>query len=249
MRKSILFILLLGVVLIVSPNEGSVFSQDADSIPPRVIDVWPLPGVELAGQESLSITFNQAMNQQSVQDAFATEPDLAGVFMWSDERTVEFVPVDSWPRDTEFTVSIADSAQSAEGITMDDNFETTAKTVGPLAVSTVVPAEDATGVTADARIVVTFNRPVVALGTSEDMLALPSPITITPEIAGTGEWLNTSIYMFNPDEALKGGSTYTVTVADGLSSVDGAVLDTAFEWSFETLPPQILSIRPSDNSR
>src|SRR5687767_7768523 len=77
---------------------------------------------------------------------------------------------------------------------------------------------------ANARIVVTFDRPVVPLGLTGDMTGT-MPITIEPEIpGGRGEWLNTSIFMLTPQEAgLAGGITYTVTVPAGLTAADGTV--------------------------
>lgn len=247
MRKSIFLFSLLALVLIMT-GSSTVFSQDTgEEIPPRVIDVWPLPGVELGGQEALSLTFNQAMDRASVEAAFQTNPPLEGVFMWQDNRTVDFVPAAEWPTEMTFTITVAQSATANNGLALVEDFSTTAKTVGPLAVSTVVPAPEAEGVAADANIVLTFNRPIVALGTTEDMAALPSPLSISPDISGSGEWLNTSIYVFTPDVPLQGGSTYTVDVAAGLQSIDGATLAEGFSWSFQTLPPQILSIRPSNN--
>ena len=57
MRKSIFLVALLAMVLAFT-GSNQVFSQDAgDEIPPRIIDLWPLPGVELAGQEPLTHYF------------------------------------------------------------------------------------------------------------------------------------------------------------------------------------------------
>lgn len=110
-----------------------------------------------------------------------------------------------------------------------------------LQVSEVFPTE----VTAtDSVITVIFNRPVVPLVIVEDMDNLPQPLTITPLVAGTGEWLNTSIYQFTPDVALVGGTNYIVTVNAGLTAVDGSVLAEPFSWSFQTSLPQIISIQP-----
>src|SRR5687768_9140196 len=82
----------------------------------------------------------------------------------------------------------------------------------PLRVTEVLPSPDTQNVAADAAITVIFNRPVVPLVVAEEMDTLPDPLTITPSVAGEGEWLNTSIYMFRPDPAFAGGREYTVTV-------------------------------------
>ncbi|PJF43729.1 MAG: hypothetical protein CUN55_07595 [Phototrophicales bacterium] len=247
MRKSF-FITLVGMLIVMFGVSGSVYSQDSGGIAPRVIDVWPLPGVELANDTPLTITFNQAMDRSSVEAAFNIEPMLMGNFDWLDERTLAFTPVEGWPRASEFEITIDTSALAIDGTPLEDTISIQVRTLGPLEVATVVPAADATGVAADARIVVTFNRPVVPLVNTEDLANLPSPIRISPDIDGKGEWLNTSIYTFTPAGALKGGTTYTVTVNEGLTSVDGAILPEDYVWSFKTLPPQILSITPSDGS-
>ena len=62
---------------------------------------------------------------------------------------------------------------------------------------------------------------------------------------GHGEWLNTSIYLFHPD-GLNGGTTYTATIASGLTDVTGGVLAEDYTWQFDTLPPMILSVTPGN---
>lgn len=242
MRKTIVILFFLMFALLA--GSGGVHSQDPIDPPPQVIDVWPLPGVELSPNEPITITFNEAMDQASVESAFQLDPVTAGTFVWSDARTVDFTPTGGWPRNMTYVATIAASAQASNGLTLEDAVQFDLKTVGPLNVSSVVPEPDAEGVAADARIVVTFNRPVVPLVSTEELADLPSPITIEPALEGKGEWLNTGIFVFTPDAALRGGTEYTVTVASGLSSVDGAVLADPYSWSFETLPPQILNITP-----
>jgi len=96
----------------------------------------------------------------------------------------------------------------------------------------------------DSVITVIFNRPVVPLVTVDDMANLPQPLRIQPELPGQGEWLNTSIYVYTPESALAGGTTYTVTVDAGLEAVDGTVLEEPFAWSFQTRLPEITQIDP-----
>lgn len=244
MRRLLLFSAVMLIAAFVLGSSGPVQSQDTGDVPPQVIDIWPLPGVELSPDEPLTVTFNQPMNQTSVEAAFSTEPGLEPTFSWSDDRTLNLVPADGWPRSTEYTITINTDAQSADGLALPDPVMFDVKTIGPLEVSAVVPDVDADGVAADARLVVTFNRPVVPLVSTEELDTLPQPVSIEPTVAGKGEWLNTSIYMFTPSEALRGGTQYTVTVGAGLTAVDGAELGTDYVWSFRTLPPQVLNIWP-----
>ncbi len=224
-----------------------VEAQQEQDLPPHVIDVWPLPGVELSPDEPLTVTFDQPMDQASVEAAFVFQPSVEGAFSWSDARTVSFAPETEWPRATTYRVTVSTGATAANGLSLQDSYTFEALTIGTLAVTAVTPEGGSEGVAADARIVVTFNRPVVPLVSTAQLADLPAPLIIEPAIEGRGEWLNTSIYEFTPAGALQGGTTYTVTVPAGLTTVTGAVLEAPYVWSFRTLAPQIFSISPSPN--
>jgi uncharacterized protein YfaS (alpha-2-macroglobulin family) len=144
--------------------------------------------------------------------------------------------------------SWGDLAQATAPVTTNAAFQAQAPTTDVLAVTDVLPKPDSSGIEPTALITVIFNRPVVALTTTEAMAALPAPITLSPAVNGSGEWLNTSIYVFRPDPALDGGLTYTVTVNPDLSAVDGSVLAAPFAWRFSSAPPQIVSVLPEDLS-
>ncbi len=244
-RKWLGLLFVLSTLFAVTSTPVFVQAQDDALPPPQVIDVWPLPGVEMAAQEALTLTFDQPMNQASVEAAFSLLPDVAGVSAWEDSRTFVFMPETTWPRETDLVATVGTAAQSEAGLALDSAFQTQLQTVGPLEVGTVSPADGVQAVAADANIIMTFNRPVVALGSTADMAALPAPLRLMPEVEGTGEWVNTSIYSFTPTEPLAGSTTYTAIVTPGLASIDGAVLEDGFVWSFRTLPPQVLNFTPS----
>jgi uncharacterized protein YfaS (alpha-2-macroglobulin family) len=116
-----------------------------------------------------------------------------------------------------------------------------------LRVAEVFPA-NASIVPLDAEIIVVFNRPVVGLVTSLQSDQLPNPLRIVPEVAGRGEWLNTSIYTFKPD-ALAGGTTYTVTIPQGLVAADGTPLAEEARFRFTTEAPRIADLVPTPNAK
>jgi alpha-2-macroglobulin len=113
-----------------------------------------------------------------------------------------------------------------------------------LRVTDVLPRDGTEGVATDALITVIFNRPIVPLVIAEEAADLPSPITITPEVFGQGEWINTSIYVFRPDPTLAGGTTYTVTVNPDVIAQDGATLSEPVAWSFQSLDPAVSEVIP-----
>jgi uncharacterized protein YfaS (alpha-2-macroglobulin family) len=224
---------------------GGVLAQDNQgAFPPHVIDVWPYPGEEVLTDQPVVITFDQAMNADSVQMAWQSDPVTTGAFTWQDEKTVSFLPDGGWMRATRYTITIGTDAQAANGLALQDPYEFFVQTIGYLEVSAVIPAPDADGVAADATITVSFDRPVVPLVSTQQLADLPQPLTFDPPIEGQGEWVNTSIYVFTPGKPLSGGTTYTASIPAGLKDAVGATLENTFTWTFETLPPEILNVSP-----
>ena len=91
-----------------------------------------------------------------------------------------------------------------------------------------------------------FNRPVVPLVPIEEQASLPQPLVLDPPVQGKGEWINTSIYVFHPDDRLQAGIKYTAKVPAGLKDPLGAELREDVVWSFTTMTPQVISMRPDD---
>jgi len=219
-----------------------------DDVAPQIIAVQPFPGEEMRRDEPLTITFNQAMDQTSVSDAFALDPALDGSFEWTDARTLTFTPNDGWAVDGEYSLTITESATAENGLTLLETYEADLRAAASLQVTAIIPADGVEGVAVDATITVSFNRPVVALGSTADLENLPAPLVLDPPIRGDGEWLNTSIYQFIPSEALLGGASYQVTVSAGLEAVSGAILTDDVTINFKTLVPEILSTYPNEGS-
>ncbi|MCB0087727.1 MAG: Ig-like domain-containing protein, partial [Caldilineaceae bacterium] len=94
-----------------------------------------------------------------------------------------------------------------------------------------------------AEIMVVFNRPVVALVGVDAQADLPDPLQIEPAVEGTGQWLNTSIYIFKPTNGLAGATTYQVTV-DAISGLNGETLAAPHTFSFTTVTPQVVETQP-----
>ena len=236
-------------VVIASLTMGALVTWGApgaqeDALPPQVFDTQPLIGEELALDGAVTFYFDQAMDPDAVADAFSVTPDVAGSLRWDDAQTLVFVPDEAYERATAYTFNIGTEAVSAEGVSLEMPFALTLRTIGYLEVSQVLPEDGLQAVDTDSVITVIFNRPVVPLVVAEEMDTLPDPLEFDPPVAGSGEWINTSIYLYTPDEELNGGTRYTVTVPAGLEDITGGVLKDDFSWSFSTVRPDIVSISP-----
>lgn len=85
---------------------------------PRVVNVIPTPDSnQVPSTASISITFSQPMDSQSVEARLTIEPLSAGYLFW-DERMVTFKPVDSWDAGSTVTVYLAAGARSARFLPM-----------------------------------------------------------------------------------------------------------------------------------
>jgi len=238
------------------PEAQAVESTDAPTatptpqpVPPSVLHTLPEPGQEQPLDAPVEIAFDQPMDRDSVEKAFAIEPGASvdGQFEWVDDQTLRFALDDGFERGQRYKVRVIESAKSQEGLEMLRPFELRFSAVGFLEVANVQPAGGASEILPNTVVTVLFNRPVVPLNAIEDAASLPDPLTFVPPVRGQGEWLNTSIYQFTPEEnGFEPATEYTARVSTGLTDATGnAVLEDDFEWSFSTVMPAVVASLPA----
>ncbi|HDQ71493.1 MAG TPA: alpha-2-macroglobulin [Chloroflexi bacterium] len=222
----------------------------AGSVPVNVIQRAPDRGEELSLDGVIELVFDRPMDRASVERAFKVNPTLQGNVEWADARTLRFRPARDLARAAEYYVTVEAEARAGDGESLDGAYRFKFRTVGYLEVSQVVPAPGSEDVETTGDVTVMFNRPVVPLMavSDPDYAGLPQPLTFDPSIAGSGEWLNTSIYVFRPAETLAGGTRYTARVEAGLTDTTGGLLEADYEWTFTTQPPQITWISPQEGA-
>jgi len=207
--------------------------------------------------------FDRVMNQSAVESALVVQSasgqaagaKVAGAFAWTDKRTLLWKPSQPLERGATYDVVLGQSAQASDGALLRSAYAFRFATAGYLEVGQVMPAPETQDVEANTRLTVIFNRPVVPLtpalsgseGSLDQMAALPQPLTLDPPVKGKGQWLNTSIYVFQPDGPLAGGVMYTAKVG-GLKDTDGNPMSGDYAWRFTTQPPKIVWVSPSDKA-
>jgi len=215
----------------------------AGVVSPIVVQHSPLPGEELSLDGAIELVFDRAMDKGSVEQAIEFSPALTGRFEWTDNRTVRFLPA-NLARGASYHVYLGQGARDANGAILGGSYRFRFNTVGFLEVGQVIPAADAQDVETDSAVTVIFNRPVVPLTTLDQQADLPDPLVLDPPASGSGEWLNTSIYVFTPDSPLAGGTRYTARIPAGLSDTTGGLLAQEYAWSFTTQPPKVVWTTP-----
>ncbi len=98
---------------------------------------------------------------------------------------------------------------------------------------------------------VTFDQPMVPVGTVGQVAAEAAPATLVPDVPGAWQWIGTTTIRF--DAAVDGldrlpmATDYTVTVPAGTVSATGGVLAEDVAWTFSTPPPQVVAFQPDDD--
>ena len=216
---------------------------------PRLIGRNPAGTDTLGLDEPLELYFDQPMDPDTTAAAFqfisADGDPIAGSVDWPQPRVMRFTPEQVLTTGSQYSVILSESAQSTSGMTLVEAVSLDLFTIGDIEVSSVSPANGVTEVASDSAVTVIFSRPVVPLVNAEAQDELPSPITISPETPGTGEWINTSVYIWRPSVPLAGKGTYQATVlADVVNGVSasGAQLAEDYSWSFTIAAPTISNL-------
>ncbi len=217
-----------------------------EQVGPQVATQNPIAGQRLDLSGTIQITFDRDMNRDKTGAAFSLlGPDgkaVAGKVSWLDARTFEFAPDSKLEPAATYRGIISTSATALDGTSPADAIELDFTTTESLEVGQVFPTADAEDMDQKTNITVIFNHPVVPLTIKEEQSGLPQPIELSPQVAGQGQWVNSSVYVFQPDKALLSGTRYTVRVGAGLKDTNGDALDKSFVWQFTTRAPGIASV-------
>ncbi len=217
-------------------------------LPPAIVETDPPPGSSVGLESSITIYFNQPMDQKSVEESLAISPGLNGTYTWQDGSTLTFTPQDSFSPATRISILLETTAAASNGLLLTAPIELSYYTPDWLKASTFLPVQGSVEIDPASAIVVAFNQAVVSLG-SADQDEIPG-FNLTPSVPGEGTWINTSTYQFMPNSGLAGGVTYRVDLAPDLISTAGSKIspDTIKSWTFSTSYPRILSWEPADGN-
>ena len=255
MKKNLRLIALIGVVLLFAivlsaskfsgtPSPANLSVQAIpNQVGPQVIAQNPVAGQRLNLSPTIQITFDRDMDQTKTSKAFSLlGPDnqpVAGQSAWSDARTFEFTPTSKLEPASTYLGVFSTSATALDGTSPKENIQLNFTTVEGLKVGQVFPIADAEDVDSTTNITVIFNHPVVPITIQEEQSSLPQPIELSPQVKGQGQWVNSSVYVFQPDPALLSGIRYTIRVGAGLKDTNGDALDQSYVSQFTTRTPAV----------
>lgn len=245
-RRIILVLLSLTILSVLGSLQNLAESEQIARL--EVYNALPSPAGLLALEEAITFTFNRRVDCAEAESAFTWQPAIRGRLA-CDEYALTFEPLDHYQRDTSYSFAITPPLQAKDGAPLLDPYRVTYLSAGYLEVAEVFPQPESKSVPVDSAITVVFDRPVVPLLASVSEDVLPHPLVLSPATSGSGEWINSAVYVFTPAAPLASAAEYTVAIAPDLAAVDGAGLASAFRWSFTTEAPSVVSIHPRPTSR
>ncbi len=225
--------------LLLAPLFGpqAVQAQAASAPPPVLLSTTPASGAAWDGG-AVTFTFNKPLATAEI----LVSPTLEGATSVEGDAAV-FTPATAPAPDTRYRFTLT-AAAAEDGTELTSAQQVTLQATGPLAVSATQPSDGTEESDPSANITVIFNRPVVPLTGVAEQASLPQPLSITPPVAGQGQWVSTSVYQFTPAESLAGATQYQVTVA-ALTDVAGGRMADPYTFSFSTTAPIVTAATPS----
>ena len=246
---------ILAVIVIAAIISINIFSKNSPSVAPKpvgpqIVGQTPGEGQRLDLSAPIEILFDQEMDTLKTGESFTLRsPDgepVSGKGTWTDAQTFIFTPDAPLAAGATYIATFSTSTSSVEGISPSEIIEVEFTTVEALAVAQIFPAQETQEVDPSSSITVIFNHPVVPLGIAEEQSKLPQPLNFSPEVPGAGEWVNSSVYVFQPEELLKSGTSYQVQIDAGLTDTNGNSLEDNFQWQFTTMGPVITNYALKD---
>ena len=200
-----------------------------DAVAPEVTSVTPLDGsTDVNVTTDIKVTFNEGMDQTSVQSAFSTSPSSTGTFSWSG-NTMTYNPSSNLSPEATYTVTIGTGAKDDSGnsLTGEYGWSFTTEDITAPEVASVAPLDGSTNVEVNTDITVTFSEGM-------DQASVQSAFSTSPSIEGTFSWSGSTL-TFTPLSGLGSLVNYTLTIGSGAADLAGNSLSTPYTWSFTTV--------------
>ena len=212
--------------------------------PPTVTATTPPDGaVDVAVDTSPTATFSRAMDPGSLGDLSVSLRTLAGasvaaaVSYEAQDTRVTIDPTEALASSTTYVARVSTAATASDGAAIGTPAEWTftTETLAPT-VTTITPADGATGVAVDVSPTATFSRPMdpaTVTFATVTLTRIGGP-EVTAVVTYTGSRRRVTI---NPTSDLDPGATYVARIDGVAMTTDGISLGPAFSWAFTTAAP------------
>jgi hypothetical protein len=237
----------------------------ADNTPPTVSSVAPVNGAtNVSVSTTVTATFSEAINASTVTGSTFQLRDasnnLVGATVSTSDNQITLTPSSALAGSTVYTVTITGGASGVKdlaGNALASNYSWSFTTVAvdntPPTVTSVSPANGATGVSTGTTVTATFSEAINASTVTGSTFQLRDA---SNNLVGASVSTSGNQITLTPSSALAGSTVYTVTITGGASGVKdlaGNALASNYSWSFTTVvvdntPPTVTSVSPANGA-
>lgn len=202
-------------------------------------------------------TFNKPMDVSTIDaETFMLESEsgnIAGEVNYSETSAV-FTPSDNLETGKTYTAIVKSTVRDVDGNAMNEDYvwnfstvENDNSDITPPEVRSTNPADNASGVAINSRIMATFTEEINATTITESTFRLSEE---DRTIDGTVTYSDNTA-TFNPDSDLLYNTTYSATITTDVEDPAGNRLENDYRWTFTTeedrIPPRVIETIPLKN--
>jgi methionine-rich copper-binding protein CopC len=213
--------------------------------PPTIQSTTPANNAtDVPISSTITLRFSRSMNRQSVETAFSSTPSLTCTWAWLDgDQTAVCTPAAPMAFDTAHTLQVASSAQSAAGVNLQTVFSSSFRSERDLvqpALTSSVPADNATNRRFDTAITLNFSKPM-------NQSSVETAFSSNPAINCTWQWTSPQVANCQPNGRLNQQTEYQITLANTATDLVGNSLQAAYGFRFQVgnAPPKVLGFTPT----
>ncbi len=259
LRVGIPLAIVLCLVGCSNSSRSSNNTSSSDMTAPTVSSTSPANGAtNVAINTSINVTFSEAMKASTITAAHFTVSGATSLTVSYDaaSRIATLSSASAFANNTMITATVHDTVEDLAGNALASDFIwsfTTAQTgdTTPPTVGTTIPADGASGVAINSKLVASFNEAM-------DPATLdPSTFTFVsgPSVTGTVTYDDPSrTASYKPDQDLLPGMTYTIQLTTGVKDLAGNPLAASHSWTFTTAatpdntPPTVSALTPNSGA-
>jgi methionine-rich copper-binding protein CopC len=210
------------------------FETDEAGPAPSIVATTPADGTlaDNAGQP-ITITFDRRMATDSVEAAISITPDFDYSLYWTDDDTTAVIQShDPLESNTRYTVTLDDSATSANSVPLDGEYKFSFTPVIMYLPSVLgtMPESGLDNIPSNYPIQIVFDD-------SMDRESVEALVSVSPDFDYNTTWFEADMVLqIEPTSTLDADTTYTIKIGAGALSIFGLPLQNDYESSFTTRP-------------
>lgn len=198
--------------------------QKPDYSPPTILSYSPSENLDVRLDANIIFNFSIKMNKDATESAFSISPNILGTFKWElNDKKMTFIPNDFLTAETDYEISITNSAKSFYDVNLSDSFNHSFRTRSALNLLSSYPEDNAEDISTTVKLKIKFSGAIDqnSLGGNiffENELGNSVPLVVEEIDYANG------LIIFEPTKPLGNDSLYQVRLLKGIKDTEGSNL-------------------------